>query len=1003
MVVCRSFAAVLNIWLFSAALAFSVESSFFTTLGTRDGLPNSSVASIVQDGKGFLWFGTQGGLIRYDGYSYKLYENEPFETNTLSHSQVQTLLLDGDVLWIGTYGGLNRLDLASGRFTHFRHDPANSSSLINDLIISIERDADGSLWVGTGKGLCRLDEKTGSFRRYPHVPSDPRGIGADVVRDIHRDRNGVLWIATAGGGIARYVPETDDFDRIVHREGDPSSLPNNTVMSIDEAPDGTLWFGCWFFGIARLADREKLRFESFKLDDERVYFVNARAGDRVLAGTWGGGLFILDPEDGSVVRRRSGDGPGAISYDIVYSAFWDQKGILWLGTNGGGLSRGELRDKKYQAILHDPKQPGSLSPGKATSILEDRKGRLWVGIYGGGLNRWDADSNSFVHYRHDPRDPRSLPDDIVNYLYESAAGDLWVCTNGGLGRYSEAADDFTVYRNDPSDPASLADSVVYVVKDAPGGDLWVGTYTRGLDRWLRSSDSFFHYPPDVTGERGPTDSLVYALEYDGKGALWIGLNNGLNRMESGRFVRYRYDPSNREGLSGDTVRNLFRDSRGRLWLGSVGGGLMRYDPARDRFFHFTKRDGLPNNTVRSILEADDGSIWVGTAKGLGVIDPSGLYFRGYSVFNELKDRDFHTGAWKSKSGDLYFGGMNTVYRLKTEQANSSKPGPRLLLSSFTSGGKPLSADRSAAYLEKARLSYANNDFSVSFSAVDFREPNRNLYSYKLAGFDQNWSPVSGEHSVTYTNLPGGSYRFLVRAADSEGYWNDQALSLPITVASPPWLSPPAFVFYLFVLIGLGYLSASLRGKKSLRAKILELTKLKVQLESANVKLADLSLIDGLTGIANRRRLDEFLPRLYAESVREKLPLSVLMLDLDFFKGFNDRYGHLRGDEALKSVARTITDSIERATDLAARFGGEEFVVVLPNTDRAGSLLVAERIRGRIEELGIANEASAISKVMTLSVGVASSVARLGGDPAELIAAADAALYRAKSAGRNRVE
>ena len=1002
MIECRRLAASVLCWLLFSSFLFSIESSFFTTIGTRDGLPNSSVASIVQDDKGFLWFGTQGGLVRYDGYSFKLFENEPFETNTLSHTQVQTLFLDGETLWIGTYGGLNRLDLRTGRFTHYRHDPVNPSSLINDLVIAIERDADGNLWVGTGKGICRLDEKTGVFKRYSTDPTDPHGIGADIVRDIHRDKKGVLWVATSGGGLSRYAPETDDFVRFRNQKVNSSSLPGDFVMSIDEAPDGTLWFGVWFFGLARLADRNSMRFESFKLADERVYFVNAHAAERVLAGTWGGGLFELDPRDGSVVNRRSGDGPGSIAYDIVYSSFIDRNGIPWLGTNGGGLSRGERRDRKYEAVLHDPERPQSLSPGKVTSILEDRKGRLWVGVYGGGLNRWDEKSKSFIHYRHDAKNPRSLGNDIVNYLYESAAGDLWASTNEGLCRYDEATDDFTVYKHDPSKPDSIADSVTYVMKDAPGGDLWIGTYTKGLDRWSRSSGTFLHYPPDVAGERGPTDALVYSLEYDGTGKLWIGLNNGLNRMEGNRFVRYTYDPSNREGLSGDTVRNLFRDSRGRLWLGSAGGGLMRYDAEKDRFSHFTKRDGLPNNTVRSILEASDGSIWVGTAKGIGVIDPTGLFFRGYSVFNELKDRDFHTGAWKSKSGDLYFGGMNTVYRLRPDQSNSAKPVPQLIISSFTSGGKPLAVDRAPAYLDEARLSYSNNDFSVSFSAVDFRDSNRNLYSYKLDGFDKDWSPVSSDHTATYTNLPGGSYRLLVRAADSEGYWNDDALSLPVEVGSPPWLSPIAFVFYLTALIGLGYLTASLRGKGELRAKIVELTKLKVELEEANVKLADLSMIDGLTGIANRRRLSEVLPRLYAESVREKQPLAVLMMDLDFFKNYNDRYGHLKGDEALKQVAQAITDSIERATDLVARFGGEEFTVVLPHTDHAGALVVAERIRKRVEELGIENASSSVAKVITLSVGVSSAAAVLGGDSADLIAEADAALYRAKFEGRNRV-
>lgn len=983
------------------SVAFGADPSLFTTIGTRDGLPNSSVSAIVQDAKGFLWLGTQGGLVRYDGYSFKLYESEPFERNSLSHNQVQTLFLDGDVLWIGTYGGLNRLDLVKGRFSHFRHDPKKLDSLSNDVVIAIERDGAGALWVGTARGLNRLDEASGAFTRYLHSHADPRSIGGDLIRDLHRDKSGELWVATGGGGLARYARDSDGFDRTISRPGDPSALPSDHVMSIDESPDGTLWFGCWYYGVSRLADRESMRFESTRLADDRVYFVNARAGGKVLAGTWGGGLFELDAKSGSVVRRRASDGPGAIAFDVVYSAFYDATGILWVGTNGGGLSRGERGGRKYQALLHDPERPASLPAGKVTAILEDRKGRLWVGGYNGGLSRLDSSGAGFVHYRNDPKRPRSLPNDIVNYLFESALGELWICTNRGLARYEEATDDFTVYVNNPSDPRSLADSVVYVLKDAPGGDLWVGTYTQGLDRWIRASDSFIHYPPDTVGDTGPSDGLVYALEYDAAGKLWIGLNSGLNRMEGNRFVRYRYVPDKRDGLSADTIRNLYRDTRGRLWLGSVGGGLMRYDAARDAFINFTKREGLPNNTVRSVLEADDGSIWVGTAIGLGVIDPSGEQFRGYSVYNDLKDRDFHTGAWKSKSGALYFGGMNAVYCLKPSERAAVNRVPRLLVSDLKLGGESPASDETAAYREVLRLPYNKNDISIAFSAVDYRDPSRNLYSYRLDGFDKDWSPVSHERIATYTNLPGGLYRFRVRAADSEGYWNDDALSLPVRVASPPWLSPAAFFLYLSILIGLGYLIASLRGKKELSAKIVELSKVKTALEAANVKLADLSLIDGLTGIANRRRLDMALPRLFAEAVRDKQPLSILMMDLDFFKGYNDRYGHLKGDEALKAVAATVQGSVERATDLVARFGGEEFIVVLPHTDAAGARRVAERIRAGVEALGIANESSMVSDRITLSVGAAAVVPEVGTVPADLIDAADAALYRAKSEGRNR--
>jgi diguanylate cyclase (GGDEF)-like protein len=986
----------------AGASAFSEDALFFSTLGARDGLPNSSVSGIAQDRRGFLWFGTQGGVVRYDGYSFKTFESEPFEADSLSHNQVQTLFLDGDVLWIGTYAGLNRLDLLTEKLTVFRHDRSDDGSLSNELIISIGKDSAGSLWVGTFKGLNRLDESTGKFTRYLHSDADPASIGADVVRDIHTDRNGALWVATSGGGLSRYDPASDSFRTVRSRTGDPSSLPSDAAMSIAEGADGSLWIGTWGGGVSRLVDPEAMAFRTYKLDDNRVYFVNAQIPGRILAGSWGGGLFEIDTGTGAVARRREGDGPGSIASDVVYSALLDEGGTLWVGTNGGGVSRAEQRGKRYQAQFHDSERPESLSAGKVSAIAEDKLGRLWVGVYNGGLNRWDPKAGAFVHYRHDPKDPRSLGSDIVNLLFLSAAGDLWVATNDGLCRYDYRTDDFTVYRHDDRNPRSIADSVVYSLEDAPGGDLWVGTYTKGLDRWERASDTFVHYPADPSGSTGPTDSLVYALEYDAGGTLWLGLNSGLNRLVDGKFIGYRYDPSNRKGISSDTVRNIFADSRGRLWFGTVGGGLMRYEAETDTFAHFTKRDGLPHNMVRSILEADDGSLWIGTATGLGVVGLDGTSFRGYSVFNDLKDRDFHTGAWKASDGSLYFGGMSALYRLSPQESSILTRLPRLLVSDIRSGGKPIRTGRAASVVERIDLDYNRNDFTVVFATNDFRDPGRNLYSFKLEGFDKEWSPVSADHSATYTNLPGGDYVFRVRAADNEGYWNDSALALPVSVSSPPWLTPPAYLSYLFVLIGLGYLVASLRGKRELSAKVVELTRLKVELEAVNSRLADLSMIDGLTGIPNRRKLDEVFPRLFADAVRERHPIAVLMLDLDFFKGYNDKYGHLKGDEALREVATVIDGALERATDLAARFGGEEFIVVLPNTDRSGAVLVAERIRLALAELALPTEASSVSRFVTLSVGIAVAVPEVGQSGEALIEAADAALYRAKTEGRDRI-
>lgn len=985
---------------------FSLEADdrlFFTSMGTRDGLPNAAISAIVQDAKGFLWFGTQGGLVRYDGYSFKVFENIPFEKNAFSHNQVQTLFLDGDYLWVGTYGGLNRLDLKTEQITKYLHDPLDPESLRADLVSAIARDKQGRLWVGTAKGLDLLDEESGHFTRYEqNDPADP--LSNVLIRDLHLDASGMFWVATHGRGLFYRDSESSRFIQVPQQANGSRSLPSVFIMSISEDPDGELWFGSWFGGISRLTDRAAFEFETIRLEDDRIYFVAALDSRKVLAGSWGGGLFIYDTENGSIVRKQHSDGQGSIPNDVVYSVYLDTNQVYWIGTNGGGPARSERVDSRYRMFMHDPDREDTLSAGKVTALVEDHDGLIWVGMYNGGLNLLDPVSGKVKRYVHDNNDPNSLPDNIINDLFIDSFGKLWVLSNGGFAQYNRELDNFTVHLPDPDNPHAIADLVTYTIQEAPDGNLWLGTFTHGLNLYERASGRFLQFPPDAASDTAPADSLVYALEFDEQGRLWVGYNNGLDRYENGRFIRYRYDMNNPEGISSNTIRNMYLDSRKRLWLGTVGGGIMRYNPESDTFSHFTKKEGLPDNTVRSILEDDKGDLWIGTATGIGIIDGDDGFVRGYTVYNDLKDRDFHTGALKSRDGYLYFGGQNTIYQLDPLDRSSIREDPRLVLSELLVNGKTYrSAEEnlSAAYVNKLELSYQENNFSISFASADYRDPDRNMYSYKLENYDKDWSVPSFNRTVSYTNLPGGTYTLKVRVSDNDGYWNDEALQLPVRISSPPWLSPPAFLFYFIALVGLGFMVASLMGKKSLQLKIIELMRVQTELEEANKRLDELSTLDGLTGIPNRRRLDQLFPRLYAEAAREKKSLSVIMLDIDFFKGYNDYYGHLKGDEVLKAVALVLTKTLERETDFVARYGGEEFIAILANTSQKGVYLVAERMRKAVEEEAMPNAASSIAPVITISAGTASAIPEYGKDPARIIDQADSALYKAKSTGRNR--
>ncbi|AEJ20448.1 ligand-binding sensor domain-containing diguanylate cyclase [Gracilinema caldarium] len=969
-------------------LSYTLERPVFTIIGTRDGLPNSAVSAIVQDSKGFIWFGTQAGLVRYDGYSFKLYENEPFEENVLSHNQVQTLFLDGDILWIGTYGGLNRLDLKTNRLSSYVKDTARPESIQDNLVVSIARDVQGKLWVGTAQGLDQFDEQSGRFIHYG-PKDDGTGIPRIMIRDLHLDRKGRLWVATSGKGLYLYQDTTDNFNHIKDDKNNPDALPSPYVMSISEDPEGQLWFATWYGGISVLTDPAAFRFKTIRFEDERLYFVNAQDQDLVYAGTWGGGLFVYSKSSGAIECIKSSYGTGSIPNDVVYSSLIDSQRILWIGTNGGGIARSESKKRRYRAYTANPENPGSLAPGKVTSILEDQQGLLWVGIYGSGLQVLDRTTDVLKQYRHHKNKQGSLPNDIVNTIYEDSRGVIWLATNEGLARYNRSTDSFITYLPDPANPDSISDSVIYALKEAPGYKLWIGTYTHGLELMDIERETFTHFPANSEDDRYPQDSLVYALEYDGVGNLWIGYNNGLDRYEQGRFIRYRYNRTNKTGISSNTIRHIYRDSLGTLWLGTVGGGLSRYVADKDQFIHLTKKEGIPHNTVRSIIEDDEGNLWVGTAIGIGYIDKQGLEFRGFSLFNDLKDREFHTGVCKTRDGRIFFGGQSALYEIDPRSAEKVKPPPELVISDITINSKSLWDDFSFStppYITSLELPYDKNNVSFFFSANDLQEPNRNLFSYKLEGFDKSWSIPSTDHVAYYTNLPGGTYLLKVRVANSEGVWNDDALNFPIKVASPPWLSFWAFLFYGCIILTIGYTIALMRSRK--------------KLEEANRRLDTLTMKDGLTGISNRRHLDELLPRIVAEASRDKSPLSVFMLDIDCFKNYNDHYGHLKGDEVLKTVAALLADRAGRATDLVARYGGEEFIVLLPHTDKAGAEIMAKEILQNIRDLQIPHETSFVLPVLTISIGMVTLIPEPGQDPASIVEKADKALYQAKAEGRN---
>ncbi len=1012
----------------------------------KEGLAQSAVNCILQDRHGFMWFGTQDGLNRFDGYEFRRFAHDPDDSTTLSQPWVWACLEDAKgAIWVGTAGGgLNRLDHATESFTHFRNDRSNPFSLSNDTVRALLEDRRGRLWVGTEGGLNLLDPETGTFKRFTHNPSNPASLSHDEVRTIREDSSGVLWIGTYGGGLNRFDEETETFTHFRHDTADPGSLSEDRVRFIYEDRDGNFWIGTYEAGL-NLFDRETGTFEHFvhvaadpsSLSDNRVRWILQDMDGVLWIGT-DGGLNEWQGERRSFNRfLHNPTDPASLVDDRVMCIFQDRGGVLWVGTHGG-LNKWNPTTGSFAGFQHDPLAKSTLSSNTINAFAEDPSGALWVGTYE-GLNRLDRQTGDIVQYRKNLGGPHGLTDERVMTLMLDNLGLLWIGTyEGGLFRLDTATGRFTSYRAVPSDPRSLNSNRVTSIYQDREGVVWLGTYGGGLNRYDYETDSFLHYRHDPSNPTSISADQVLALEEDSQGVLWVGTDGGgLNGFDrkAGTFIQFRADPDDSRALTSDVVWALHEDRQGTLWLGTRGGGLLGWSPEdrashRGVFKRYTKKDGLANDNVYGIEEDDLGNLWVSTNEGLSKFDPRTESFRTYDDTHGLLNKEFNFGAHlRSSTGEIMFGGNNGFNIFHPERLHNNYFKPPVVLTSVLKFNRKVDFDRPPAELEEIELSYKDSVFSFEFAALDYTAPGKNRYAYKLEGFDDHWIEEGTLRRATYTNLDPGEYLFRVKGSNNDGLWNEEGLEVRVRVVPPPWRTWWAYTLYLLAAaaVVLAYTRAQARKleekaeysrklEREVQARTHELAQRNEDLERVNNKLELASVTDSLTGLRNRRYLITHIERdialidRYHDDLTEKgIDRSLarpdylfLIFDLDGFKEVNDAHGHAVGDSVLVQV-RELLESACRKSDTLIRWGGDEFLVVGRYADRRAAEKLSERLRRRVAAHDFDLGGGQTVK-LSCAIGFAyypdlsSSPARLNWE--QVVVIADRALYIAKKSGRD---
>lgn len=776
----------------------------FGRLGAREGLSQASVTAVAQDSLGFLWFGTQDGLNRWDGYEFRIFRNDPSDPGSLANAYVNDLLVDpAGTLWVATFGGLHRYDVASGRFERFVTVSNEARTLPSNIVRDIALADDGTLWAATVGGIASLEPATHRFRVYTWGADDPGRPGPLDVRSLAVGPGGRVWFGTAEG-LRVLDPSDGAVTRFVASDG-TEPVPDGTfVWRVHRDRTGTMWVGTGDQGLVGIDPGAQTAWTyradlddptTLPGDDVRAVL---REGDTLWVGTMSG-LGALDLETGRVVRSHHDPlDPRSLSQSAVWAIDRSREGILWFGTAISGVSVHDPLTRQFEHYRSDPTSGRGLSHSVVYGILEDDDSTLWVGTREGGLNRWDRSAGQLTAYRHDASDPRSVSSDYVNALASTPDGAIWAGTyDAGLNRVDVRTGRATRFRHRPGDAGSLGSDRIRTLAVSPDGTLWIGLSGDGLDRYDPETGTFTHYTHDPDDAASLGGGFVRGLMVDRDGTLWVTTyGTGVNRFDeaAGAFRRFRHDPADPESLSSDFVRSAFQDSRGRYWFATDAGLNLLVDEAAGRFRRYGVEHGLPNPVVYGVLEDDRGLLWLSTNEGLARLDTDSEEFVTFDVADGLQADEFNTGAFfRGADGTMYFGGVGGLTAFDPEGIRTDPAPQTVVLTDFRLFNAPVPVSDSSVLTvqpplaREITLDRDDRVLTFEFAALGYRDPFTTRYEYRLDGLHDGWIPTAPDNRrATFTSLDPGAYTFRIRAASGDGVWSEQEASLLLTILPAFW-------------------------------------------------------------------------------------------------------------------------------------------------------------------------------------------------------------------------
>ena len=737
----------------------------FSHLTIDEGLSSNRVYSVIQDQDGFVWIGSNNGLNRYNGYEFKTFYHNPKDSNSIIGNDILQVYEDVQGgIWAGSYGkGFCKYDKLKDLFIQYPY-------FSDQIIIKFYEDTSQNLWIFGESRIGYFEHKTGVFHDLDQISLN----GLQTV--IQSSDKHKVWLGTYNG-LYLFDVQSHNLAKFTQGKYSSDTLTAQNISALYLDQDETLWIGYFTKG----------KIDQLDINSQQIYHITYQEN----------GEFTIP------------------NYSI--SAFLESGDFMWIGTQNGGLSLYNKKTGTFKQYLYQKDHPYGLNSNSIANeggFYKDAQGRIWISTHFGGLNILDPYDFPFETITS------FLPDLTVNAILKDSKNNLWVGTEKGIVKVMPSGD-YKVYVEYP---------ILSIEEDADG-QIWIGTWENGIylyqsevddfRQFLREERDFNNVYAFLAHQRnlwvishgglskmnidaiGDFKDFIFPCDevWGGKtenvnlidDKLWIATSRGLRvfDLNTEEVSCILHEPDNPNSLSANYITNVTKDQKGRFWIGTREG--LNLQKSKGVFQRITEETGLPNDAISGLLEDRKGNLWIATNKGISKFNPENNTFKNYNVSDGLQSNQFRWNSYfKDKDGLFYFGGYKGLNVFHPDSIRDNPYLPNVFIVGLKVNNEPVNIGdydslltKNITYTQEITFDYQKSAFTIEFVALNFTNPNKNQYAYKLEGFDKNWNYVGNKREATYTNLDPGTYTFLVKASNNDGLWNEKPTQLIIHIL-PPW-------------------------------------------------------------------------------------------------------------------------------------------------------------------------------------------------------------------------